>query len=208
MHFRFLSHLVAIVRFPLLQQVFFIYVLTLVFFTLPCCTEPQVVKVNQSGWLYMPECICNLMELTIHHTENVRESRSTASLNNPERTCNAFGQTTLSCDLLSNFTTMERSVGGTHVSHLRGWQYSHHQSTRASSSSSRLNGILNMSALTLWAAIKHLEEFFPSNYIYHCQPFSGNRDWSPQWHLKSEWCHVEFIINYSVINSSQRTFFG
>ena len=51
------------------------------------------------------------MELTIYHTENVWESRSAASLNNPDRTCNAFGQTALSCDLLSNFTTMERGAG-------------------------------------------------------------------------------------------------
>lgn len=53
--------------FWLLQQVCFIYILTLVFFTLPCYTEPQVFKVNQSGWLYMPGCICNLMELSIYH---------------------------------------------------------------------------------------------------------------------------------------------
>ncbi|KAK5864565.1 hypothetical protein PBY51_015798 [Eleginops maclovinus] len=74
---------------------------------------------------------------------------------------------------------MERGAGGTHVSHLRGRQCSHHQSTRLGSSSSRLNGILNMAVLTLRAAIKHLEEFSPSNYICLCQPFSENRDCSP-----------------------------
>lgn len=101
-------------------------------------------------------------------------------LNNPEQwTYNAFGQTTLPFDLLSNFTTMGRGACGTHVSHLRGRQCSHHQSTRPGSSSSRLNGILNMAVLTLRAAIKHLEEFSPSNYICHCQPFSENRDCSP-----------------------------
>lgn len=113
------------------------------------------------------------------------------------------------CDLLSNFTTMERGAGGTHVSHLRGWQCTHHQSTRPDSSSSRLNGILNMAGLTLWAAIKHLEEFSPSNYICHCQPFSGNRDLSPKrCFQQSEWCQVKFIIHYSVINFSHRTAFG
>ena len=72
-------------------------------------------------------------------------------------------------------------AGGSHVSHLGGRQCSHHQSTKPGSSSSRLNGILNMAVLTLRTAINHLEEFYPSNYICHCQPFSENRDCSPRW---------------------------
>lgn len=73
--FRFASLLrpAAVGLLRLLQQVFFIYVLTLVFFTLPCRAQPQVFKVNQSGRLYMPGCICNLMELSIYHRENVGE---------------------------------------------------------------------------------------------------------------------------------------
>lgn len=166
--------------FWLLQQVFFIYVLTLVFFTLPCCTEPQVFKVNQSGWLYMPGCICNLMELSIYHTENVRESRSAASLSNLDsglimrldRQCSPV----ICCQILQQWREVRVELMWVTWG---GQQCSHHQSTRPSSSSSRLNGILNMAVLTLWAAIKHLEEFCPSNYICHCQPFSENRDCSP-----------------------------
>lgn len=76
------------------------------------------------------------------------------------------------CQILQQ---LERGAGGSHVSHPRGRQSSHHHSTKPGSSSSRLNGILNMAVLTLRAAIKHLEELSASNYICHCQPFSENR---------------------------------
>lgn len=147
----------------------------------PCCTEPRVFKVNQSGCLYMPGCICNLVELSVYHAEIVRESRSAASLNNPDSglimRLDRQQSPAICCQILQQWREVRVGLmwvtwGGTASAHTT-------SQPGPGSSSSRLNGILNMAVLTLRAAIKHLEEFSPSNYICHCQPFSENRARSP-----------------------------
>lgn len=67
-HFRFPSHLAGMVLVWPLQQTFSIYILTLVFFAITCCTPTKVFKGNQLGRLHKPGCICNVTELAINHT--------------------------------------------------------------------------------------------------------------------------------------------
>lgn len=172
-HFRFPSHLAGMVFFWPLQQTFIIYILTLVFFTLACCTQTKVFKGNQLSWSFKTGCICNVIGLTINNTEIVRESRNPASLYNqdhgPIMHLDRQHSPVISCQILQKWRAvwveLEWVTWGNGSAHTT-------SPTRPSSSSSRLNAILNMAVLTLWAAIKHLEEFFPSNYICHLKPFT------------------------------------